>query len=183
MTAGLGLRYHCTASASSLLDPTTSNLLPRGRTSCALSHTSKACERTVEVHGGAKENYITKEFKWDACSCKSTVQVVSMITFTTLLYVVLALPHVSQAGIFGRPSSSVLGRWGGTHGSLSSTHLGVSTSLLSNDLRGGSTDAEKAVVGEEEGEEDTPTPLYLPGLLTASVVRSNTVRLIIASRS
>ena len=85
----------------------------------------------------------------------------------SLIAATLALQQVSAAGIFGRPSA--LSRWGGRSSSVGEKSLLLSQRTSLYEVRGGSTEV------EEQGTVDAEQ-LYLPGLLDASVVRSNSVR-------
>lgn len=92
-------------------------------------------------------------------------------TLGSFIVATVVLHQVSAAGLFGRPSS-VLSRWGGERRSaFVQQETAVSSPRQSlHDIRGGSTamENEEVTVDAEQ--------LYLPGLLDASVVRSNSVR-------
>ena len=86
----------------------------------------------------------------------------TMMAIKTAVVALFAFHNVS-AGIFGRPA--VVSRWGGS--SSLSKHPWT-------EIRGGSTTTE-----EEQQQPEVSvdaSELYLPGLLTASVVRTNSVR-------
>eukprot|EP00977_Amphora_coffeiformis_P024608 scaffold16412_cov171-Amphora_coffeaeformis.AAC.5 len=85
-------------------------------------------------------------------------------TLGSLVVATVAVQQVSSAGLFGRPS--VLSRWGerSTFVQQEKT-LSLSQRLSLREIRGGATEVEE--------ESDKPEQLYLPGLLDASVVRSN----------
>jgi len=85
-----------------------------------------------------------------------------------LVVTAIAVQQVSAAtGLFGRPSS-FLSRWGEGSTFVQEKMLRLSQRLPLHEIRGGS-----AEVDEEDS--DKPEQLYLPGLLDASVVRSNSV--------